>query len=48
MQTNTYLDNNMLDIETYRRGIGLFKQGSINYKCTEEVFTNPSVTTMLI
>ena len=36
----------MLDIETYRRGIGLFQQGSINCKSTEDVFTNSSVTTL--
>ena len=34
----------MLDIETFRRRIGLFQQRSINYKHINEVFTNTPLT----
>ena len=35
----------MLDIETFRRRIGLFHQRSINYKRVNEVFTDAQLTT---
>ena len=35
----------MLDIETFRRCIGLFQQRSINYKRINEVFTDAPLTT---
>ena len=35
----------MLDIKTFRRRIGLFRQRSINYKRINEVFTNAQLTT---
>ena len=34
----------MLDIETYRRCIGLFQSRSRNHKRINEVFTNASLT----
>ena len=34
----------MLDIETFRRRIGLFQQRSINYKRINKVFTNTPLT----
>ena len=35
----------MLDIETFKRRIGLFQQRSINYKRINKVFTNAPLTT---
>ena len=35
----------MLDIETFRRRIGLFQQRSINYKHINKAFTNAPLTT---
>ena len=37
-------DDNIIDIETFRRRIGLFQQRSTNYKRINEVFTNEPIT----
>ena len=35
----------MLDVEPFRKRIGLFQQRSINYKRIDEVFINAPLTT---